>query len=40
MIYSFLIEFNLIDSTFMFEFIILIQTKLKSSELVDAGYIL
>ena len=29
MIYSFLFEFNLIKSTFIFDFIILFQTKLK-----------
>ena len=40
MIYSFLIESNLINSTFIFEFKILIQTKLKYSELVDVSYIL
>ena len=39
MICSFLIHFNLINSTFVFEFIILIQTKLKESELVNVNYI-
>ena len=39
MIFSFLIEFNFINSTFIFEFINLIQTELKSSELVDVNYI-
>ena len=39
MAYSFIIEFKLTSSTFMFEFIILIRTKLRLSELVDGNYI-
>ena len=39
MIYSFLNKFNLVNSTFRIEFIILIQTELKQSELVDVNYV-
>ena len=38
-IYNFLIEFHLINSTFIFELIILNQTKMKWSGLFDVDYI-